>query len=120
MTGREPTERALMDLIYVCARRTHNVDLGDLPDRVAHRLELGQRRFGDSFLSPSWNGPSELVEEIEDGLAYIVLTLQAAYAQGHLNRDLCTALIAAGGHLFAADHHVRQAIDRRAAEQDKR
>lgn len=105
-----PYEQEFLKQVEDEARRRYGLESVALVRAVGERLALGQKLYGDNWLTPDFDGIREGTEETPDVVCYALLELQRLNMSG-LDED---GVVYA--HLFEAalgaaysDWHFRQA-----------
>lgn len=89
------------------ARSHFGIEADDYLARVQARLDLGQRLYGDRYLSR--DNLAEAAEEAEDAAVYCLLELHRAARAGEVDPDTRDHLALSAAAAALADHHAGQA-----------
>jgi len=99
-------EDRLLDVIERRARERLKIEVRDIATATRHRLSMGERRFGDRFLSR--NNTAEAREEAADLVAYVLLELQRLERDNRLTDAVRDDLLRAAVFAAAADGCLRR------------
>ena len=99
-------EDRLLDVIERRARERLKIEVRGIATATRHRLSMGERRFGDRFLSR--NNTAEAREEAADLVAYVLLELQRLERDNRLTDAVRDDLLRAAVFAAAADGCLRR------------